>query len=95
MILLLFFNPFLFAGTNACYTERLDAVTKFNGDRSQHDKVLINTEWGAFGDKGSLKDIITEFDKAFDSQPEVENGGSQMYEVYCHVTCHVISLMVH
>ena len=53
-------------------------MKKFNGDRNLYDKVIINTEWGAFGDKGSLKDIITEFDTSFDSQKEVENKGKQM-----------------
>ena len=57
--------------------ERLDAVPKFNGDRSKYDKVLINTEWGAFGDKGSLKDYLTEFDTALDKE-DVVNKGHQM-----------------
>ena len=69
------FYLFLLIGTNACYTESLANVKKFNGDRSLYDKVIINTEWGAFGDKGSLKDIITEFDTSFDSQ---KDKGKQM-----------------
>ena len=67
------------AGTNACYTERLDAVTKFSGDRSKYEKVIINMEWGAFGDQGSLKDYLTEFDTALDKEDAVKNKREQMY----------------
>lgn len=83
-------SPFLYIGTNACYTERLEAVTKFSGDRSKHDKVIINCEWGAFGNQGSLDDILTEVDRAFDSQPEVENSGTQMY-MSCDASCDLIN----
>ena len=75
-------------GTNACYAERLEAVKKFKGDRAGHTHVIINTEWGAFGDfnvdehgkpvdKGILKDFLTCADKELNT--EVENPGQQMY----------------
>ena len=40
-------------GANACYIEELSAISKFKGDRT-HTKVIVNTEWGAFGDDGKL-----------------------------------------
>ncbi len=66
--------------------EKLDAIPKFSGDRSKYDKVLINTEWGAFGDNGSLKDYITEFDLALDKEDAVKNKGQQMYEMSNQLT---------
>lgn len=47
-----------------------------DGDKSPYDKVVINTEWGAFGDKGSLDNVLTEFDRALDDL--VENKKQQM-----------------
>lgn len=37
--------------------------------------VLINTEWGAFGDNGVLKFISTDFDKEIDESSN--NPGKQ------------------
>lgn len=65
-------------GSNACYTEQLDAVKKFNGKRTLYDKVVVNMEWGGFGDKGSLSDVVTRFDTALDSEIEVKNKKEQM-----------------
>ncbi len=62
-------------GTNACYMERLDAVTKFTGDRTRYSEVIINTEWGAFGDDGKLDPYLTEFDRELDKL--VLNKGQQ------------------
>ena len=39
-------------GTNACYLEDVDNVGTWDGDHGdQPQHVIINTEWGAFGDK--------------------------------------------
>lgn len=65
-------------GTNACYMESLDSVPKFKGDRSRYSKVVINTEWGAFGDNGKLDFILTDIDKQLDEL--VVNKGQQRYE---------------
>ena len=62
-------------GTNACYMENLDAVPKFTGDRSRYSQVMINTEWGAFGDNGKLDPFLTEFDRELDQL--VVNTGQQ------------------
>uniref|UniRef100_A0A674IE95 hexokinase n=1 Tax=Terrapene triunguis TaxID=2587831 RepID=A0A674IE95_9SAUR len=50
-------------GTNACYMEELRHIDLVEGDEG---RMCINTEWGAFGDDGSLEDIRTEFDKEID-----------------------------
>lgn len=62
-------------GTNACYMEDLDAVPKFTGDRSRYSKVIINTEWGAFGDDGKLDPFLTSADRELDAS--VVNKGQQ------------------
>lgn len=63
-------------GTNACYMEQLDAVKKFSGDRSKHSQVIINCEWGAFGDGGEMEPWLNEFDRELDQR--VLNPGQQM-----------------
>ncbi|XP_041865244.1 hexokinase-2-like isoform X1 [Melanotaenia boesemani] len=50
-------------GTNACYMEEMKNVTRVEGEDG---RMCINTEWGGFGDDGSLKDILTEFDEVVD-----------------------------
>lgn len=50
-------------GTNACYMEELRHIDLVEGDEG---RMCINTEWGAFGDDGSLEDIRTEFDREID-----------------------------
>lgn len=62
-------------GTNACYLESLDAIPKFDGDRERYKHVIVNTEWGAFGDDGKLKDYLTPCDEELDKL--VKNHGQQ------------------
>ncbi|KAJ8385409.1 hypothetical protein AAFF_G00189350 [Aldrovandia affinis] len=50
-------------GTNACYMEEMKNVKRVEGEDG---RMCINTEWGGFGDDGSLKDILTEFDVEVD-----------------------------
>ncbi|KAM6907194.1 hexokinase-4-like [Xenentodon cancila] len=50
-------------GTNACYMEEMKNVKRVEGEGH---RMCINTEWGGFGDDGSLEDILTEFDKVVD-----------------------------
>ncbi|KAM8721480.1 hypothetical protein ACLKA7_007369 [Drosophila subpalustris] len=64
-------------GSNACYVEKVEEAELFDGDhRKPH--VLINTEWGAFGDNGALDFVRTEFDKDIDSHSI--NPGKQTFE---------------
>uniref|UniRef100_A0A674IAW7 Hexokinase-2 n=1 Tax=Terrapene triunguis TaxID=2587831 RepID=A0A674IAW7_9SAUR len=62
-------------GTNACYMEELRHIDLVEGDEG---RMCINTEWGAFGDDGSLEDIRTEFDKEIDRGSL--NPGKQLFE---------------
>ncbi|KAF7649050.1 hypothetical protein LDENG_00148020 [Lucifuga dentata] len=50
-------------GTNACYMEEMRNVKRVEGEDG---RMCINTEWGGFGDDGSLRDIQTEFDVTVD-----------------------------
>uniref|UniRef100_A0A3B4WFB0 Phosphotransferase n=1 Tax=Seriola lalandi dorsalis TaxID=1841481 RepID=A0A3B4WFB0_SERLL len=50
-------------GTNACYMEEMKNVKRVEGEAG---RMCINTEWGGFGDDGSLRDIQTEFDVVVD-----------------------------
>lgn len=70
-------------GTNACYTERLTDVPKFTGDKMKYKHVIINMEWGGFGDfdengKSLLDPWLTQFDKSMDTIDNVTNPGKQM-----------------
>ncbi|XP_052772317.1 hexokinase type 2-like isoform X2 [Mya arenaria] len=65
-------------GTNACYIERLENVGLWDGDWDEPQQVIINTEWGAFGDDGALNFIMTEYDQKVDKRSI--NPGKQVYE---------------
>lgn len=55
-------------GTNACYMEQISNIPKWNGDQSHPKQVIINTEWGAFGEKGELDFVKTEYDIKIDEE---------------------------
>jgi len=68
-------------GTNACYLEKCDKVgtigdSEKNGGGTQD--MIVNTEWGAFGDKGELDFILTKWDKRVDTASL--NPGKQIFE---------------
>ncbi|XP_034952327.1 hexokinase type 2 isoform X2 [Chelonus insularis] len=67
-------------GSNACYVEKTKNVEcAVPGNFSPaKPHMLINTEWGAFGENGTLDFIITEFDKAIDENSI--NPGTQIFE---------------
>ncbi|MGH0139083.1 UNVERIFIED_CONTAM: hypothetical protein FKN15_022481 [Acipenser sinensis] len=62
-------------GTNACYMEEMRHIDLVEGDEG---RMCINTEWGSFGDDGSLEDIRTEFDREIDRGSL--NPGKQLFE---------------
>uniref|UniRef100_A0A9J7ZIL8 hexokinase n=1 Tax=Cyprinus carpio carpio TaxID=630221 RepID=A0A9J7ZIL8_CYPCA len=69
-------------GTNACYMEELRHIDMVEGDEG---RMCINTEWGAFGDDGTLEDIRTEFDREID-RGSLNPGKQLMFEeVKVHV----------
>lgn len=63
-------------GTNACYMEKTAAIPKYPGDRSKHPEVIINCEWGAFGEGGVLDKWRNPYDD--DVEAKVVNPGTQM-----------------
>lgn len=66
-------------GSNACYLEKVKHAELFNKIENEDDEnVIINTEWGAFGDLGSLEFVRTSFDREVDSHSI--NPGNQLFE---------------
>jgi len=65
-------------GSNACYMEKLDRVGTWDGDMGEPREVIINTEWGAFGDNGAIDFVRTNVDREVDE--ESLNPGKQLYE---------------
>nr|CAD7261544.1 unnamed protein product [Timema shepardi] len=64
-------------GSNACYVEKVENVELFEGDKSK-PYMVINTEWGAFGDNGALEIVRTQYDREIDSHSI--NAGKQLHE---------------
>jgi len=70
-------------GSNACYMEKIDRIKKMEGefDPSKDglpDEMCINTEWGGFGDDGSINEFRTMFDEIVDNNSI--NKGQQLFE---------------
>ncbi|GFT78569.1 hexokinase type 2 [Nephila pilipes] len=53
-------------GCNAAYFERVERIEKWEGKHPGIDEVIIDIEWGAFGDNGVLDFMKTEIDKDVD-----------------------------
>uniref|UniRef100_A0A1B6CBM9 Phosphotransferase n=1 Tax=Clastoptera arizonana TaxID=38151 RepID=A0A1B6CBM9_9HEMI len=53
-------------GSNACYLERADRVHHWETERHGEREIIIDIEWGAFGDNGVLDFIKTPFDLQVD-----------------------------
>ena len=65
-------------GTNASYVEDISNVELYEGQVGSRREVVINTEWGALGNTGSLDFIRTRHDHAVDTNSK--NLGKQVYE---------------
>ena len=67
-------------GTNACYLEKESKVGTLSQDPvvGAGKDIIINTEWGAFGDYGELDFIRTKWDEEIDEQSL--NPGKQIFE---------------
>ncbi|GMT28767.1 hypothetical protein PFISCL1PPCAC_20064, partial [Pristionchus fissidentatus] len=69
-------------GTNACYMEKIERCSKLDGivdvNDGAPDEMIINTEWGAFGDDGAMDSIRTPFDEQVDRASI--NPGKQLFE---------------
>ncbi|KAM3720663.1 Hexokinase-2 [Dirofilaria immitis] len=69
-------------GSNACYMEKIKNCDKLKDmhleEDGMPDEMIINTEWGAFGDDGTLEFLRTRFDREVDEQ--TINPGKQLFE---------------
>jgi len=67
-------------GTNACYLEEMDNIDLVgNGEKGEQNKhMVVNTEWGAFGNQGELDFILTKWDREVDRLSI--NPGKQIFE---------------
>ncbi|XP_037945281.1 hexokinase type 2 [Teleopsis dalmanni] len=66
-------------GCNACYVENVDCVDLLEPElKRTKKKVIINVEWGAFGDSGLLEFVRTDYDRIVDKMSP--NIGQQLYE---------------
>lgn len=61
-------------GSNACYLERADRVEHWETKRHGEREVIIDIEWGAFGDNGVLDFIKTDFDRENDANSLIVNS---------------------
>ncbi|KAI6655543.1 Hexokinase HKDC1 [Oopsacas minuta] len=61
-----FVGLILGTGTNACYLEKISNIPKYKSPPPNATHVLINTEWGAFGENGALDKFLTEMDAELD-----------------------------
>ncbi|PAA49552.1 hypothetical protein BOX15_Mlig017393g3 [Macrostomum lignano] len=62
-------------GSNVCYMERICNIPKWQSltghspsEFQEYEYVIVNTEWGAFGDNGVIKFLKTEFDFQLDNE---------------------------
>ena len=66
-------------GSNACYVEKVEHVELLEDEyKVQKDSVVMNIEWGAFGDKGSLDFVRTAYDRIIDKASITV--GKQLFE---------------
>lgn len=66
-------------GTNAAYVEQLSSAKKITNLPTNVSSVVINTEWGAFGEHGCIDEYLTEFDRMVDT--DSLNPGHQTYVI--------------
>ncbi|VDO07559.1 unnamed protein product [Rodentolepis nana] len=73
-------------GTNAAYIEKIETcefMKKLESEKpvyrpKEEDSVVINMEWGAFGEEGELETYLTEFDLELDNASL--HPGKQVFE---------------
>ena len=70
-------------GTNACYLEDIKNIETINADDFPgQEHMVINTEWGALGNTGSLDFVRTRWDHAVDAGSKNFGKQVQLYNVY-------------
>lgn len=61
-------------GSNGCYMERSSRVQHWEQQRHGERHVIVDVEWGAFGDNGVLDFIKTEYDRSVDEGSLLKNS---------------------
>lgn len=67
-------------GSNACFLEKADKAKNASSLTHGENEIIVDIEWGAFGDNGSLDFIRTEFDDQVDEVSVIP--GSFTFEKY-------------
>ncbi|XP_004520566.1 hexokinase type 2 [Ceratitis capitata] len=66
-------------GCNACYVERVENAELLESEyKVDKTHIIVNTEWGAFGESGKLEFVRTDYDRTIDKASL--NVGSQLLE---------------
>lgn len=65
-------------GSNCCYVERAAKVGGCVKPRAPGAYTIVNTEWGGFGEDGTLDFILTKYDKSLDGRSR--HPGKQIFE---------------
>lgn len=67
-------------GCNGAYIEKVDAVKRWEGERYDAQEVIVDPEFGAFGDNGCIDFVKSEFDIELDRASLLP--GKYTYEKY-------------
>lgn len=65
-------------GSNACYVEKAKNIKTLSGHYTETDRMIVNMEWGAFGNNGCLDFLRTNYDYEIDQCSL--NPNKQIYE---------------
>ncbi|XP_036330861.1 hexokinase type 2 [Rhagoletis pomonella] len=66
-------------GCNACYVERVENADLLEPEHKvDKTHILVNTEWGAFGESGQLEFVRTDYDRKVDKSSL--NADTQLFE---------------
>jgi len=65
-------------GANACYVENVKNIELLDDQHKNKPEIIINVEWGAFGERGALDFILTDYDKEIDKNSL--NPSGQIFE---------------
>lgn len=55
-------------GSNGCYVERAERVQHWEASAEGAGDVVVDVEWGAFGDNGCLHFLRTDYDAEVDAR---------------------------
>ena len=76
MLLTKYFNKCLTKNYNSIPFLQIEMIDEV--EKEKQDQMIINTEWGAFGDKGEIDFLRTKWDKSVDNASL--NPGRQVFE---------------